>query len=97
MRKGFEGLSALVATVLEVKSGALLAFSNRRRTRLMILYWDGSGLWVLRKRLEKGTYAWPKPGDGVGGKLPLRPETLSVLVDGIDLRGARMRPWYERG
>ena len=46
--------------------------------------------------LEKGTFAWPKPGDGIGGKLPLRAEALSMLMDGIDLRGARMRPWYER-
>ena len=70
--------------------------SNRRRTRLKILYWDGSCLWVLSKRLEKGTFAWPKPGDGVCGKLPLIAEALSMLMDGIDLRGARMRPWYER-
>jgi transposase len=51
---------------------------------------------VLSKRLEKGTFAWPKSGEGVGDKLPLRAEALSMLMDGIDLRGARMRPWYER-
>ena len=98
MRKGFEGLSALVGSALneEVKSGALFAFCNRRRTRLKILYFDGSGLWVLSKRLEKGTFAWPKPGEGIGGKLPLRAEALSMLMDGVDLRGAKMRPWYER-
>jgi group II intron reverse transcriptase/maturase len=69
---------------------------RERLGKFQILYWDGSGLWVLSKRLEKGTFAWPKPGDGVGGKLPLRAEALSMLIDGIDLRGARMRPWYER-
>jgi transposase len=81
MRKGFEGLSALVGSVLkeEVKSGALFAFSNRRRTRLKILYWDGSDLRDLSKRLEKATFAWPKPGDGIGGKLPFRAEALSML------------------
>ena len=94
MRKGFEGLSALVGSALneEVKSGALFAFCNRRRTRLKILYFDGSGLWVLSKRLEKGTFAWPKPGDGIGGKLPLRAEALSMLMDGVICEGLRCAP-----
>jgi transposase len=98
MRRGFEGLSALVGSALqeEVNSGALFAFTNRRRTRLKILYFDGSGLWVLSKRLERGTSRGLSQGDGIGGKLPLRAEALSMLIDGIDLRGARMLPWYER-
>lgn len=60
--------------------------------------------WTLRtgpravhaKRLEKGTFCWPKPSDGSDGKLKLAPEALAMLTDGIDLKGARMRPWYER-
>jgi transposase len=51
---------------------------------------------VLIKRLEKGTFAWPKPGQIDGVKLRLAPEAFAMLTDGIDLRGARMRPWYER-
>jgi transposase len=50
----------------------------------------------LEQAAGEGDFAWPKPGDGVEGKLPLRAETLSMLMDGIDLRGAGMRPWYER-
>ena len=96
MRKSFEGLSALVTTVLEedLRSGALFVFSNRPRTRLKILYWDTTGLWVMAKRLERGTYSWPKGEEKV---IRLRPEALAMLTDGVDLRGAKMRPWYDRG
>ncbi len=98
MRKGFNGLEALVSQRLgeDLRQGALFVFSNRRHTRLKIIYWDGSGLWLLIKRLEKGTFAWPKGAQREGVKLRLAPEALAMLTDGIDLRGARLRPWYER-
>lgn len=96
MRKGFQGLSALTATALhqDVRSGALFVFSNRTRNRLKILYWDGTGLWVLAKRLERHTYSWPKGEEKV---ICLRPEALAMLTDGVQLHGAKMRPWYDRG
>jgi len=53
-------------------------------------------LWVLTKRLEKGTFSWPKnPGPEVT-KLKLTSQALAMLTDGVDLRGAKLRPRYER-
>jgi transposase len=98
MRKSFNGLHALVSERLgeDPRQGALFVFANRRKTRLKILYWDGTGLWVLIKRLEEGCFAWPKGVEAGAVKLRLAPEALAMLTDGIDLRGAKMRPWYER-
>lgn len=98
MRKGFNGLHALASERLgeDPRQGALFVFCNRRHTRIKILYWDGTGLWVLSKRLEKGTFAWPKALEPGTTKLCLRAEALAMLTDGVDLRGAKLRPWYER-
>ena len=73
-----------------------MVFTNRRHSRLKILSWDGSGRRLLIKRLEKGTFSWPKVLDPQAVKLRLAPAARAVLTDGIDLRGARRRPRDER-
>jgi transposase len=99
LRKSFNGLEGLVRERLgeDPRGGALFVFTNRSHTRLKILYWDGTGLWISAKRLERGTFAWPKSAQVKEAKLRLAPEALAMLTDGIDLRGARLRPWYDRG
>lgn len=98
LRKGFNGLHALITERLgqDPRNGALFVFSNRRHSRLKILCWDGSGFWLLTKRLEQGTFSWPKTIEPEKSTLRLAPEALAMLTDGVDLRGAKMRPWYER-
>lgn len=98
LRKSFSGLEGLVSERLgeDLRQGALFVFTNRRHTRLKILCWDGTGLWLLIKRLEQGTFSWPKHVEAGRVKLKLTPEAFVMLTDGIDLRGAKLRPWYER-
>jgi transposase len=91
MRQSFNGLQSRVQTVLQQDplSGHLFVFTNRLRNRLKILFWDGSGLWVCAKRLEKGTFGWPK---GEGASRCLRSEELNLLVHGLE---GQTRPnWY---
>lgn len=96
MRKGFEGLYGLVRDQLRADplSGHLFLFSNRTRTRLKALVWDGSGLWVCAKRLEKGRYRWPE-AEG-RHSVTMRPEELAMLVNGLDVKQTRQRNWYRR-
>lgn len=98
LRKSFDGLSAAVRSVLsrEVLSGEVFLFCNRRRDRVRALYFDGSGLWVATKRLEKGTFAWPESETGGGRRVELRAEELAALLGGLDLSETTRRRWYER-
>jgi transposase len=92
MRKGFDGLAALVQTVLaqDPFSGALFLFRGRRGDLLKALWWDGQDLALYAKRLERGRFVWPQAKNGV---VSLTPAQLSMLVEGIDWR---MPAWTAR-
>ena len=85
MRKGFDGLSALVQSALADTpfSGHLFVFRGRRGDRVKILWWDGDGLCLFYKRLERGKFIWPRAQEG---KVSLTPAQLSMLLEGIDWR-----------
>jgi transposase len=97
MRKGFEGLHGLVRDQLghDPLSGHLFLFTNKTKTRLKALVWDGSGLWVCAKRLERGRFRWSE-GNGQSS-LTMRSEELAMLVNGLDLKQTQQRRWYRKG
>lgn len=84
-RKGAHSLAALAADVLGADpfSGAVLVFRSRRADRIKILVWDGSGLVLIWKQLEGGSFRWPPIVDGV---LRLTLVEFAALFDGIDWR-----------
>ena len=98
MRKSFDTLAQEVRAALDEDplGGSLFAFSNRRRTRIKVLWFDRGGFWLLARRLERGTFAWPKTSSVDARRVELRASELAALLDGIDLSGARRRAWYER-
>lgn len=98
MRKSFNGLQQIAADQLcsAPARDALFVFTNKRRNRIKLLYFDGSGTWVAAKRLEKGRFSWPAPSEPGQRRIKLHAEALQLLIDGVDLRGASFKPWYER-
>lgn len=95
MRKSFEGLYGLVRDRLlcEPRSGHVFLFCNAQRNRLKLIFFDGSGLWVCAKRLERGCFNWPAAGDAPS-KVILTHEELYMLLGGIDLGKSKRRNWY---
>ena len=98
LRKSFQGLSEWALGHLEeqLSREALFVFTNRPRTRIKLLYFDGTGLWCATKRLEAGKFSWPPPSEANQRKLKLNHEALQLLLDGVDMRGANFKPWFER-
>ena len=93
MRKSFDTLAALVIEVIEEdpQSGHLFLFVNRRRDRLKVLWWDRSGYCLLAKRLEHGQFRVFDRADGNAGSFEMSASELALILEGIDLRGAKRR------
>jgi transposase len=85
MRNGFDGLAAIVKTALteDPFSGHLFVFRGRQGDRVKILWWDGDGLCLFAKRLERGKFVWPR---ATSGTVSLSPAQLAMLIEGIDWR-----------
>lgn len=85
LRKGFDGLAALVQEALSEDpfSGHVFAFRGRRGDMVKLLWWDGDGLCLFAKRLERGRFVWPQ---AITGTVHLTPAQLSMLLEGIDWR-----------
>jgi transposase len=85
MRKGFDGLAMLVQNLLQQDpfSGHLFVFRGRSGKLLKVLWFDGQGLCLFAKRLEKGRFVWPSPADG---RVVITPAQLAMLLEGIDWR-----------
>jgi transposase len=95
LQRSIDGLAALVRErfTIDPLSGHLFVFRNGRGDRIKILAWDHGGFWVLYKRLERGTFAWPNVDDGA--RVEMRSSDVLLLLSGVDLTQTRRR-WYER-
>lgn len=97
MRRSFNGLGGMARDLLEATPASrdLFVFCNRARNRLKVLVYDESGVWVLAKRLEQGTFRWPMPGEG-GATVELSKEELALLLGGMDAQELKPRRWRRR-
>jgi transposase len=91
MRRGFDGLAALVQSALtqDPFSGHVFVFRGKRGDIIKLLWWDGQGMCLFAKRLEKGRFIWPQ---AQSGSVAMTPAQLSMLLEGIDWR-MPVRTW----
>jgi transposase len=94
MRKGMDGLAMLAQQVLNENpfGGALFAFRGKRGGLVKLLWFDGQGLCLFSKRLERGHFVWPVTDTG---RVSLTPAQLSMLLEGIDWRMPKRVPHPE--
>jgi len=97
LRKGFDGLAAATRQVIreDPLSGHLFVYLNRRRNKVKLLIWEPGGYWLLYRRLERGRFRLPQ--DPLPGRRHVVMESaeLALMLEGIDLRGAKRRNRWE--
>jgi transposase len=93
LRRGFNGLHAMITHQFKKPAlgGDLFVFTNRKHTMIKIFFWQDGGIWVCARRLERGTFRWPRPGQPV---VAMTGVELALLLNGIDLRQTRRRRWW---
>lgn len=93
LRWGFNRLSGLVAEKLrrDVRGGALFVFFGKQREAMKILFFDGSGLCLFYKRLDKGTFRVPAPPIEGAAAMEISERELDDLLDGIDIETPQMK------
>lgn len=107
MRRSFDGLCRMVREFVgtDPLSGDLFVFRSKRGDRVKLLYWLGDGLAIWYRRLEEGTFVFPKAAEGAGlaqaravGErgLEIRATDLAMLLDGVDLKSVRRQKRYQR-
>jgi transposase len=98
LRRGFDGLAAATRSLIrqDQLNGHLFVFLNRRKNRIKLLVWDRSGYLLLYKRLERGTFALPAQPHVGERHVELDAGELGLMLEGVDLRGARRRERWRR-
>lgn len=97
MRKGFDSLCGIVSAYLhqDVTGGAVYIFINKKRDQLKLLLWEGDGLSLYHKRLEKGTYELPLSQEQ-STSLSITSQQLLFILEGVSLQKVELRPRYQK-
>ena len=95
-RKSFDGLAGLIEAEfgLSAMSGHLFVFLNRRGHLAQMLFWDRNGFCIVKKRLEAGTFRAVRGGDGETAHVEIDSAELALMLEGIELEGAKRRKRY---
>ncbi|MBA3972504.1 MAG: IS66 family insertion sequence element accessory protein TnpB [Bacteroidetes bacterium] len=96
MRRGFDSLSGMVSMQLQmsVLSGSVFIFINKKRNQVKLILWEGDGLAMYYKRLEKGTYELPVYNDE-NSSVSISSQELQLILQGISLKSVRKRKRYQ--